>query len=113
LYGQIGVLHGDSAQANESGGVAMTNIGDVIVQEFRNFEAIFGFGPVAEHHRNGAEDLNIYVVVTTFFDALFGIPAVAFNFAEEGIVHHHSRATRFVVFQVHEFAVPKLFFPAG
>ena len=52
-------------------------------------------------------------MMSAFFESLFGIPAIAFDFAEEGIVHHHTGTTGFVVFELYKFAVTKFLFPTG
>jgi len=48
-----------------------------------------------------------------FFQTLFGVPAVALNFAKEGIVHHHARATGLVMLQLHKLTIAKFLLPFG
>ena len=74
---------------------------------------MFGFCPVAKHHRDGANYLNINMMMSAFFESLFRIPAITFDFAEERIVHHHSCAAGFVVLELNKFSVAKFLFPAG
>ena len=74
---------------------------------------MFGFCPVAKHYRDGANYLNINMMMSAFFESLFWIPAIAFDFAEEGIVHHHSCAAGFVVLELDKLSVAKFLFPAG
>jgi hypothetical protein len=51
--------------------------------------------------------------MATFFQSLFGVPTVAFNFAKEGIIHHHPRAARLVVLELHELTIAKFLLPFG
>jgi APA family basic amino acid/polyamine antiporter len=51
--------------------------------------------------------------MSAFFESLRRIPAVAFNFSEEGIVHHHARAAGLVVLQLHKLAIAKFLLPFG
>ena len=51
--------------------------------------------------------------MSAFFESLRRIPAVTFNFSEEGIVHHHARAAGLVVLQLHKLAIAKFLLPFG
>ena len=53
------------------------------------------------------------MMMSAFFESLFGVPAIAFDFAEERIVHHHSCAAGFVVLELDKLSVAKFLFPAG
>jgi hypothetical protein len=48
-----------------------------------------------------------------FFQSLFGVPTVAFDFAKKGIVHHHPCATGLVVLELYELPIAKFLFPFG
>jgi hypothetical protein len=91
----------------------MTYIGNVIVQKLGNLQTVLGLGPIAKHHWNGADHLHIYVVMPAFFQSLFGVPTVAFDFAEKGIVHHHPCATGLVVLELYELSIAKFLLPFG
>lgn len=53
------------------------------------------------------------MVMIAFFNALMWIPAVALNFAEELIIHHHLRPAILMMFQTNEAAVAEFFTPSG
>ena len=83
------VLHGHGAQPHVVLGVLLRQLGDVVVQEPRQIDAILGFGPVREHDRNGANHLNLHARLAILLDPLFGVPAVGPDFPEEHLVPHH------------------------
>ena len=74
---------------------------------------MFRFCPVAKHHGDGAKDLNINMMMSAFFESLFWVPAITFDFAEEGIVHHHARAAGLVVLQLNKLTIAKFLLPVG
>jgi len=115
LDGQVGMLHRQGAEANIALRMALHHTCEVIVQVAADFQRIAGFGPIAEHHRDGAQHLHIdrEGIMVAFLDAHLAVPAIVVDFAEELIVYHHPGAAGFVVFEPDEFAVAEFLAPAG
>jgi hypothetical protein len=91
----------------------MNNLKNMIVQKTMDFQGVLGFRPIVEHHRNGAQYLNLYTVMIAFVDARFGAPAIVLNLTEELIVNHHPCAARAMMIQANESAVPEFLGPIG
>jgi hypothetical protein len=52
-------LHGEGAEAKEALGVLLAHLGDMIVEEFRDLQAVLGFGPVRKHDWHCTDDLDV------------------------------------------------------
>ena len=86
--------------------MARDGAGDVVVQEARHVRGVLRLGPVAEHHRHGAEDLHIDMVLAAILQSSFWAPTVVFDLTKELLGAHHARTAGFMVLEADPFTVP-------
>ena len=71
-------------------------------------------GPIAEHHRDRRQNLNIDAIAVAFLNPRFRTPAIRSDLAEKvAVIAHHLRAAVFVVIERYETAVTKTLLPVG
>ncbi len=83
----------------------------MIVEEAGRFQGMFGFGPIVKQHRYGRKGLHRYGSFLHLLKPYRRIPAVLLYFPEDFIPFDHAGATRLVVLEGNEVAVPELLKP--
>ena len=110
---QLWRLHGQRSKAYKSLRVFRTNFCNVVVQENCYLKRILGFGPIAEHYRNGREHLYIYKLMVAFTHARSRIPTITFHLSKKVVVLHHPRTRRHMVIKADKPSISKTLSEVG
>ena len=76
-------LHRHGAEAGEMARVRAHDRGHVVVERGVQLQRVVRLGPVAEHHRHGADHLDLHAEARVVGDALVRVPGLGPDLAEE------------------------------
>ena len=95
-HGEIGRLHGQRSEADESPRMCAAQTSNVIIQEARHVASLLAARVIRKEHRNRAQHLYADARFGAFPQPHLRVPAVAPDLAKQGAVVSHQTRAAFV-----------------